>query len=378
MFTAKQVVKKNITYIISNINKALAFEWIATNLDKERFNLSFILLNESDSALELFLKTNNISVSRVRYRSKKDTVQALLSIRKILKKEKTDIVHAHLFEASIIGLSAARTAGIKRRIYTRHHSTYHHVYYPHAVKYDRLCNFLATDIIAISKNVLQVLLEKERVDTEKVTLIHHGFALEQFDKVSPGRIEKVRGLHNPAGNRPVIGVIARYTEWKGIQFIIPAFRALLADYPNALLVLANAGGDHQPEIHRLLNSIPARNYREIVFENDIFALYKLFDVFVHVPVDAHSEAFGQTYVEALASGIPSIFTRSGISEEFIVNNKNALVVPFQDEHAILTAMKELLAGDALRKNLSVQGKEDVGKLFYLDKMIRSLEALYER
>ncbi len=42
---------KSITYIVSNIDKALTFEWVAEFLDTSRFSLSFILLNPGDSAL---------------------------------------------------------------------------------------------------------------------------------------------------------------------------------------------------------------------------------------------------------------------------------------------------------------------------------------
>ena len=77
------------------------------------------------------------------------------------------MVHTHLFEASLLGLSAAKFTRVKRRIYTRHHSTYHHEYYPKAIKYDRLINFLATEIVAISNNVKEVLRRKEGVAENK-------------------------------------------------------------------------------------------------------------------------------------------------------------------------------------------------------------------
>ena len=71
--------------------------------------------------------------------------------------------------------------------------------------------------------------------------------------------------------------------------------------------------------------IPDR-YTEIVYETDMPALYKTFDVFVHVPVEPHFESFGQVYVEAMASGIPSVFTLAGAATEFVRDGENALVV----------------------------------------------------
>ena len=64
----------------------------------------------------------------------------------------------------------------------------------------------------------------------------------------------------------VIGVISRYTEWKGIQYIIPAFKQLLNDFPNALLILANAKGGYQAAIKSQLTTHPKDSFTEILFD----------------------------------------------------------------------------------------------------------------
>lgn len=370
-------MKKKVTYIISNINKALAFEWIVESLDRDRFALSFILLNPATSVLEAYLAEHKIPVYRVDYKGKKSMASAILKTARILRKEKTDIVHAHLFDAGLVGLSAARLAGIKKRIYTRHHSDYHHSYHPHAVKYDKLINSMATDVIAISEMVKRILTEKENLPADKVHLIHHGFRLEKFAEVEQKLIKEVASKYNPRNRRPVIGVISRYTEWKGIQFIIPAFELLLKDYPDALLVLCNSKGNYADVIKNRLAVIPENNRCEIAFEDNVFAVYRLFDIFVHVPIDEEVEAFGQTYVEALASGIPSVFTLSGVAPEFIRDKKNAVVVPFKDPGEIHRSMKWLLENKKEAEALVQEGRENVMQLFPLSFMIEKLENLYE-
>lgn len=369
-------MKTNITYIISNINKSLSFEWIAGCLDKAAFNLNFILLNKGDSELENFLKKNSIPVDRIYYTSKKNIPKAIITTFNILKKHNTSIVHTHLFDANIIGLTAAWFAGVPKRIHTRHHSDYHHICYPKAVKYDKLVNYLSTDIIAISEVVKNILITKEHVSPNKIELIHHGFQLENFTNVSAESLKQLSVLYNPNHYHPVIGVISRYTEWKGIQYIIPAFKKLLKTKPSAILILANANGDYKNEINTLLSNIPKKNYIEIPFENDICSLYKLFDVFIHVPITPEAEAFGQTYVEALAAGIPSIFTLSGVANEFIEDRKNAIIVPYMDSEAIYNAATELIENKTLCAFLKDNGEKDIRQKFTLDKMILSLEQLY--
>lgn len=370
-------MRTKVKYILSNINKSFAFEWIADELDKEKFDLSFILLNPAESALENYLLEHNICVVRIPYRGKKDLTRAIFTIYQILTKEKTQIVHCHLFDACVAGLAAARLAGVNKRIYTRHHATFHQVYFPRAVWYDKFISTMATGVVAISENVRQTLIG-EGVKKKKIHTIYHGFKLHDFQTISKSQVQALRQKYNSQSKYPVVGVISRYFELKGIQYIIPAFIKLLNIYPNALLLLANASGNYTSQIKMLLQDVPQKNYLEVAFEPDIFALYQLFDIFIHVPIDTAIEAFGQTYVEALAAGIPSIFTLSGITPEFITHHQNAWVVPFRDSEAIYGAMQEIISGDVLREKIISQGKEDVHKLFTLEQMINKLEHLYEQ
>ena len=169
-----------VTYIVSNIDKSIAFEWIAEKVDKSKFELSFILLNSSDSYLYNWLKERKIKSYLVSHQGKRAYLVSFLKVLKLLLRIKPNLVHTHLFDANLTGLLAAKILGIKKRIYTRHHSTYHHDNFPHAVKYDKLCNYLATDIVAISKNVKKVLNSKEKVKEKKIHLINHGFDLDSF------------------------------------------------------------------------------------------------------------------------------------------------------------------------------------------------------
>jgi len=369
-------LKTKILYVISKIDKALEYEWVAESLDKDLFDLAFVLLNPGNSDLDQFLADHGIRFYRISYRSKKDFFRSVVKIYQIIKKEKPEVVHCHMLDATLAGLVAATLGGVRKRIYTRHHSSLHHVYLPGGLKYDKLSNRLATHIIAISKNVREVLLIKENVPPSKVYLVHHGFKLEMFEKVDEHRVNHLRTKYKTAGHYPVIGVIARYTHWKGIQYIIPAFKSLLQRYPDAYLVLANARGDYKAAIQSLLREIPEANYIEIEFEHDLFAFYRLFDIFVHTPIDDHSEAFGQTYVEALAAGIPSIFTLSGIAKEFIKHRENAYVVEYQNSQAVYDAVICLLNSKELVERFVCNGRRDIQRLFCLDRMIQPLQRIY--
>jgi peptidoglycan/LPS O-acetylase OafA/YrhL/glycosyltransferase involved in cell wall biosynthesis len=365
-----------IVYIISDINKALAFEWIAAGVDQKRFQLHFVLLNPGDSDLEAHLKERNIPVQRIKCGSKKDWVFAWFRLLLVLLKLKPQVVHCHLFTANILGLSAAKVAGVPARIYTRHHSDFHFRYFPSGVKWDKWCNRMATHVVAPSKVVVDVLAEMEHLPQSKISLIHHGFDLDYFAHPDVAALDSVRQLYNPDRKGPVIGVIARFTKLKGIQFIIPAFERLLQHYPDALLLLFNAKGDFEPALREQLSALPAESYRCVPFESRLSAVYPLFDVFVQASTDRAIEAFGQTYVEAAVAGVPMVCTLAGVASEFLEHGRNALVVDYENSEQLYEQLLLMVADKQMASRLAAKAKEDASALFTSEKMINSLEELY--
>jgi len=365
-----------VTYVISDIDKALAFEWIALGL-KKKFDLCFIIIGKSDSKFSIFLQTQSIRFHEISNEQYSSRLGKWVRLFFILKSEKPDVVHTHLWQANLLGLSSAWILGIKKRIYTRHHALVHHDEFPTGLKWDKLCNHMATHIIAISNNVRNILIEKDKADPQKVFLIKHGFDLSYFQNVQSQEIKMLQEKYKIfADFYPIVGIISRYEKWKGIQYIIPAFRELKKKYPQAHLILVNADGNYSENIASMLQNLSLNSYTEILFEQNLAALYKLFDVFVHVPVDKESEAFGQTYVEALASGVPSVFTLSGVASEFINHEQNALVVPFKDSIGVFKSIERILENSELRIRLIANGKESAN-LFCLSSMISQLKHLYE-
>ncbi len=344
--------------VINQIDRAQQFEWLAESIDRQQTELRFVLLNDGDSHLERYLRAKGLPVRRIRYRRPLDLPRCLVELVGHWLRYRPDRVHTHLHIASLIGLLAAWLLRLPR-LHTRHHSTLHHDYHPHARWRDRLINRLSQQIVAISPAVRQVLVEREGVSPAKIILIPHGFQLAAFARPDPARVAALAQKYNPAGQRPVVGLVSRFTAWKGVQDAIDAWPRVLDVYPDALLLLANARGDAEAEILARLDELPAGSWGAIRFEPDIQSFYPLLDVFVHVPVDAWCEAFGQTYVEAAAAGIPMVCTLSGIAPEFVRHRVNAWVVPYRSPAAIAEGILTLLGAPEQGQALAAQARADV-------------------
>lgn len=366
---------RKLVYVLSAVDKSLSFEWLLPRLARD-YDLKVVLLNPANSQLETFLSTKKIHCRRITLRGKRDFPFAFLRLFLMFLGLRPEVVHVHLLDAQRLALPAAWLARIRIRIYTRHTSTLHHKYVPSGIKYDKWSNWLATHIISLSQATDYALFNLEGAPRSKVIRVPHGFDFDAFTDVSVNRIEAIRQKWNIPRDKKVIGLVSRFIEWKGLQFALPAVVQFKSKYPDTCLVLANARGPFGDAVNTLLADFPPDAIRRIPFEDDVGALFNLFDIFIHVPIDEHVEAFGQVYIEALAFGIPSIFTQSGIVGEFIENGVHAIVVEHESVEAIERALIDCWENESLRRRIGHQGKAYVWSHFTIEEMVSRLKALY--
>ena len=314
----------------------------------------------------------------IRFSKRSQVPAAMRKIVQFCRGRRFDLVHTHFVNACLAGLPGSRLAGVKIRIHTRHHCSPHP--YSGRVRrqafYDQINNRFSTAMIAPCDSVRQRLMD-EGVPPDRIELIHHGFDLDAFRQVPAHRIERLAEQYGIRRDGPVIGASARFVRTKGVQHIVEAFRRLLSAYPNAQLVLANARGE-LAEVRAGLSLLPPGSYLEIPYEIDNFALYHLFDVFAHTPVAGWVEGFGQVYVEAMAAGIPSIFTKAGVAHELLRHGENSWVVDYESPDQIHKALLALLSDPALGARLARQARADVEQEFGLDQHASRLANFYDR
>lgn len=366
-----------VLWVVSDIGRARAFEWIAER--SRRWNgleLDFIFLGAPGNPTARRIADAGGRVTELPLRGKADWPRTLVALTRAMRRRRPAVVHTHLFQANVLGLTAARLAGVPHRMYTRHHSTLHHTYHPKGVYWDRYCNATAHRIVSISGAVTKVLVEREAVSPSKLAHIPHGFDLAAFAAPDPERAARFRARHGVPRDARVVGLSSRYLELKGVEYAVRAFRGVHASLPDTHLLLLNATGPHAPVVRRVLATLAPGSYTEVEFDEDLAAAYGAMACFVHVPVTPDVEAFGQVYVEALAAGVPSVFTLSGIAPACVRDGHNALVVPHRDAAAIEAALIRLLTDAPLCDRLRRDAPASVRDSFGVDRMTDALRDLY--
>ncbi len=365
---------EKVLLLISDVNKSHHLEWLTLQI-KDHFDLKVILIGKANSDHEEFLRKQDIPTFHVFYQTKSDFFQAAKKVWGLLKLEKPKLVHTHFWLANIIGIPISFLLRTPSRVMTRHHGNLHHLFYRKGVWMDILMNRLSTCIISPTEGIKQLMIHSEYTNSSKIQVINHGIDLDYYGTATPARVEVIRQKYKIPNTSPVIGVISRHIEWKGIQYIIPAFEQIIKDIPTAHLILANANGEYKKVINDMLSKIPKDSYTLIEYENDVAALYAIFDVFVHVPIDLYSESFGLIYVEALASGKPCVFTLSGIAADFVIHEHNALVVDYRSAEQISASVRRLILNNRLANEIASHGKNSIGR-FSVEAMGQMIRALY--
>ena len=161
---------------------------------------------------------------------------------------------------------------------------------------------------------------------------------------------------------------------KNTDVLIKAFAKTFSDNDEVELLICGEG----PERKRLTVLIENLNLESKVrllgqqSRTELASLYESSNVFVLV---SQSETFGVAYVEALASGLPVIATRSGGPLDF-VNSSNGILVEVSDLDNIAKALNKMSQQwqDFDRKKISA----NISRKFAPKRVVEQIERIYSR
>ncbi len=158
--------------------------------------------------------------------------KALTYLTNILRVGKFDILHTHHFVPTIIGVIAAKRAGMKCVVFGRHYSNeLYHVKNPVKrfahFQQEKLLHRYASAIVVPSKMVYEI-LEKQGAPMDKVHMIHYGF---DFDRFQPSSTYDTNMLRKELGleGRFTICTIARLVPQKGHRYLLEAVKKIVAE-----------------------------------------------------------------------------------------------------------------------------------------------------
>ncbi len=143
----------------------------------------------------------------------------------------------------------------------------------------------------------------------------------------------------------LVSYVGRIAREKDLHILAEAWQAL-GHRPDARLALVGRG-PMEPEFQRL--ELPGVHLTGLLSGPELSAAYASSDLFVF---PSSTETFGNSLLEAMASGLPCVAAAAGGVVEFARHGENAWLVAPGDVKALAGGLERLLHDRALRQRLS--------------------------
>jgi glycosyltransferase involved in cell wall biosynthesis len=350
----------------------LALE-IATRLDPSRFR--------STLCASRFAPTSTISdderqtLARVQEsgigflalgRRRRASVWPWSRLAAYLRRERVDVLHAHMFGSNVWGTVIGRLARVP--VVVAHEHTWSFEGQPLRRMLDReLIGRFADAFIAVSRDDRRKMIEIERVPAARVRFVPNGIASRA---PSPGAdLRAELGL----GPGPLIGAVGTLRAQKAYEVLIRAVAVLRSRNPDLRLVIAGGGPEREP-LERLIGELGLADVVKLLGRRlDVPDLLAGLDVAVCSSAFEGSPLSVMEYMEA---GLPIVATRVGGVPDLIDDGVHGLLVEPGDPQALALAIEELLRDRERAREMGARARERRRREFDLDVMVANFEALY--
>ena len=293
-------------------------------------------------------------------------LKSLWEMWNFLRKEKPQIVHTHTPKAGIIGMLAARLAGVPHRLHTVAGLP---LMEATGIK-RKILNFVekltyssATRVYPNSKGLYNFILQNNFTQSNKLKIIANGSSnginTTFFSPAQVSEIEKIT-LREKLNIQPddfVFVFVGRIVSDKGINELIKAFSELQAAENNELtgIKLLLVGGLESyldplnPETLAEINQ--NKDIISVGFQQDVRPFFAISDA---LAFPSYREGFPNVVMQAGAMGLPSIVSDINGCNEIIVEGENGLIIPSKN----VEKLKEKMLTLAKDKNLYAKLKEN--------------------
>lgn len=172
---------------------------------------------------------------------------------------------------------------------------------------------------------------------------------------------------------PTVGFIGRFAPEKRVPLLVEAFHRLLAEIPQARLVLMGEGPE-RAEIVRLVDGLKLGDRVEFVPPSpSVEATLRRLHVFA---MTSALEGLPNAAIEALALGVPVVSTAVGDMADIVAEGKTGALFESDDAESVAATLARALKNRALLERAVLHGPRLAEERFSLSRAIDSLAAVY--
>ncbi len=368
-----------ITWLpVGGIERRLAA--ILPRLDQNRFDVSVVCLRERGPIADK-LEQSGIPVHCIPFRSRWDP-RALCRLTELMKSQRVDIVHSHMYRSNVPATVAAKMAGI-RHIWCQVHNVDTWETRRQAWM-DRFLSRWREGMIAVSERVKSDIREKLGLPDGRIRVIYNGIDHERFGSAQEARAG-LRHEKNLAERDIVFLFAARLVEQKRCADFLEAFGKLHVETPKSqddpdefrkpprawAWILGD--GPLMSALQSQASQLPDPTMVKFWGKKDDVERYMAAaDVLV---LPSTREGFSNAVIEAMAAGLPIIASDVGGNAEAVEDGKEGIIIPPLQVQGLTYAMRRMLMDHQTRSSMSTAARVKAQR-FSLDTMLHETEQLY--
>jgi len=340
---------------------------LARRLDRERFDVQVIALRGGRMAG--MLSAAGVRTHVLSMRGKWDVGKAL-SLARLLRRERFDILHTHLFHADLAGRVGAYLAGVRHLVHTVHVAEGR--FRPWQFACARLLAGGCDRIVCVSQSVLDFHIRRTGLPAWRYTVIPNGVDADAFarDEESRARMRAAWGI---ADDQALVAFVGRLDRQKGIDTLLSAMSHLGARDQSVDLVIAGDGPEQGKVKNFIRRGAGGRRCRWLGFTDDVRGVLSAADLFV---MPSRWEGLPLAAPEAMAAGLAVIASRVAGLREIIVDGRTGVLIEPNDGVALAEAIVRLVSAPEDRARLGAAARQSVIRDYSIAANVTRHEALY--
>jgi glycosyltransferase involved in cell wall biosynthesis len=308
-------------------------------------------------------------------------LKVLFDLYFILRREKPEIVHTQTPKAGLLGLLAAKFAGVRIRMHTVGGIPWME---SKGIKrtilkmIEKFTYSLAHRVYPNSKGLESFILDEAICETKKLKVLgnggSNGISTDYFIRDKEKRT-LLREKYNINDDTIVLGFVGRIAKEKGIIEWLDVFEELRYKYKIKIVLVGlfeQTNGILDDNVRYKIESDP-----DILFLgrfDDVRPYYSIMDIFVF---PSYREGFPNAVLEACSMELPVIASDINGCNEIIKNEVNGLLIEPKSRLSLMNALIKLIESQELRDRMARDGRLRVVNLFKQETLFCAIKYEYE-
>lgn len=347
----------------------IVFRNVLLGLDKNQWRS--VPAIPSDDWLGNRLREHDIEPIIVPFRGPFD-LRFTRRVFQLAREFEVDLIHAHLLGSSTYGSVVGGLLGLPVVCTLHGVNDFSERQRFQRIKF-RLMHRPKNRLVFVSEALRKEFLHHSGLPQTRTMVVHNGI---QTDVFRPGTDHLFRRELGVSEHEILIGAVGNFRWWKAYDVLLRS-AAILKDrgIPCRIVVIGQKTRPLFDEIEALHKALGLNGYVEFSgLRDQIPRIMRNLDIYVSSSSD---EGFSLTTVEAMASGLPVVATRSGGPEEIIEHGTSGLLVPRNDPEALADNLELVASNSELRAALSRGARKRAESAFSVQAMAQAYERLYE-